>query len=375
MSDDRRLADLRAALGFVQLPPRAPELRLLPRWLDTWAGLGLVVAGVATRSIRFPHRGHASTSMSKTRGIRSAHGEGRTGRGPPPVASLEAPAQAWELAAGSNGGPGTMRLRHRIGGSIAGDARSGSVNDRSVMMRWPMIIAISETLGSLGSEIGRHLAQELSWEFADREILAKASTRYGEGVLDLAHVTESKPNLWERFTDTTRRYQRYVEATIFEMAARDNVVLSGRASTILLRPIRHAVRVRVNAPEAVRAERVEQQQGMVHEAALDLVAQTDLERAARVKFVYGADWNDTPILRPGAEHRAADGRRRRAADPRADGRAEVPADAGVAPRSTRPEPGRSGEGGAARPSDHPGADHHGRVPRRLPLRQRHGPRR
>lgn len=156
-----------------------------------------------------------------------------------------------------------------------------------------MIIAISETLGSLGSEIGRHLAQELSWEFADREILAKASTRYGEGVLDLAHVTESKPNLWERFTDTTRRYQRYVEATIFEMAARDNVVLSGRASTILLRPIRHAVRVRVNAPEVVRAERVEQQQGMVHEAALDLVAQTDLERAARVKFVYGADWNDT----------------------------------------------------------------------------------
>jgi hypothetical protein len=25
----------RAALGFLQLPPRAPELRLLHRWLDT----------------------------------------------------------------------------------------------------------------------------------------------------------------------------------------------------------------------------------------------------------------------------------------------------------------------------------------------------
>src|SRR5262245_29875206 len=33
-------ANLRAALGFLQLPPRAPELQLLHRWLDTWAGVG-----------------------------------------------------------------------------------------------------------------------------------------------------------------------------------------------------------------------------------------------------------------------------------------------------------------------------------------------
>ncbi len=43
---DRRLPGIRAALGFLQLPPREPELRLLHRWLDTWAGLGLVVAGM-----------------------------------------------------------------------------------------------------------------------------------------------------------------------------------------------------------------------------------------------------------------------------------------------------------------------------------------
>jgi hypothetical protein len=44
---DRRLAALRAALGFLQLAPRASELRLLHRWLDSWAGLGLVVVGMA----------------------------------------------------------------------------------------------------------------------------------------------------------------------------------------------------------------------------------------------------------------------------------------------------------------------------------------
>jgi hypothetical protein len=50
---NRRLADLRAALGFLQLAPRAPELRLLHRWLDTWTGLGLIVVGVERQGLRF----------------------------------------------------------------------------------------------------------------------------------------------------------------------------------------------------------------------------------------------------------------------------------------------------------------------------------
>jgi hypothetical protein len=44
---------LRAALGFLQLPPRAPELRLLHRWLDTWTGIGLIVIGVERQGLRF----------------------------------------------------------------------------------------------------------------------------------------------------------------------------------------------------------------------------------------------------------------------------------------------------------------------------------
>ena len=50
---DRRLASLRAALGFLQLAARVPELRLLHRWLDTWTGLGLVVVGVERQGLRF----------------------------------------------------------------------------------------------------------------------------------------------------------------------------------------------------------------------------------------------------------------------------------------------------------------------------------
>ena len=43
---DHRLANLHATVGFLQLPPRAPALQLLHRWLDSRYGLGLMVEGM-----------------------------------------------------------------------------------------------------------------------------------------------------------------------------------------------------------------------------------------------------------------------------------------------------------------------------------------
>lgn len=155
------------------------------------------------------------------------------------------------------------------------------------------IVAISETVGSLGNEIGRRLAEHLHYRFADREIIAHAAERFGENMSDLRHAAEEKPTLWERWTtDTQSRYKAYIEAVILEMATGDGVVLAGLASTIVLRPVSHALRVRTNAPERVRVERVERQHGLTREAALYHVRQSDHERAARVKFLYQVNVDD-----------------------------------------------------------------------------------
>lgn len=44
---DARARRLRAALGFLRLPPIEPELLLLHHWLDSWEGVGLVGPGMA----------------------------------------------------------------------------------------------------------------------------------------------------------------------------------------------------------------------------------------------------------------------------------------------------------------------------------------
>ena len=157
------------------------------------------------------------------------------------------------------------------------------------------IVAMSETVGSGGTEIGRALATALGWEFADREIITKAAESFGEGVGELRHATEEKPTLWDRFRESQPRYATYVEAIVLEMAARDNVVLVGRASTVILRDVRHALRVRAIAPERMRAERIEGQQGLTSEAALEYVRHGDHDLASRVRFLYHLDW-EAPLL-------------------------------------------------------------------------------
>src|SRR5262245_50459946 len=154
------------------------------------------------------------------------------------------------------------------------------------------IVAISETAGSGATEIGRMLAATLGYEFADREIIEKAAEGFGEGVTTLTHAMEERPTLWERITDTQRRYVTYVEATILEMEARDTDVRAGRASTIVLCHVPHVLRVLITASERVRVERLESQQGLVHEAAVRYVRRSDREREARVKFIYRVDVDD-----------------------------------------------------------------------------------
>jgi cytidylate kinase len=155
------------------------------------------------------------------------------------------------------------------------------------------IVAISDTLGSLGDVMGRELARRLGWEFADREVIAKAAEQFGEAVGDeLSQVTEERPSLWERFTDSKRRYLQYIEATVFEMAARDRVVIVGHGAAIMLREIPHALRVRVSAPERVRVGRVRGAHGLADAAALDAVRDSVSERASRMRYLYRVDMDD-----------------------------------------------------------------------------------
>jgi cytidylate kinase len=156
------------------------------------------------------------------------------------------------------------------------------------------IVAMSETAGSLGREIGRRVAGRLGYRFADRDIITTAAARWRQDVRRLWHVAEERPTVLEHFQESRRRYVAFIEAAIFELAAGDDVVLVGRASAVVLRDAPHTLRVRIDAPEAVRGERAAREGG-AGEGALARVRESDRQLGARVRFLYHADWTD-PLL-------------------------------------------------------------------------------
>jgi cytidylate kinase len=153
------------------------------------------------------------------------------------------------------------------------------------------IVTISSALASGGDVIGRALAEELTYTFADREIILKAAERLGQGVAELERLLESRPTLRERLLETRRDYLAAVEAVIWEFAARDNVVLVGRGSTFVLQRIRHAFRLRVTAPVHVRARRLEAERGLVPDAE-EVIARSDRDWAARIRHLYDVALDD-----------------------------------------------------------------------------------
>ncbi|HKZ08803.1 MAG TPA: cytidylate kinase-like family protein [Methylomirabilota bacterium] len=157
------------------------------------------------------------------------------------------------------------------------------------------VIAVSESLGSLGIEIGREVAARLGYEFAERDIISKAADRYGADLSRLSHAAEERPTLLERFTAEQHRFAHYVDATVHEMAARDNFVIVGLASTLILANAPHTLRVRVTASEPARAGRLSRQLSLPPDLALRRVRESDRERAGRVRFLYHVHWED-PLL-------------------------------------------------------------------------------
>jgi cytidylate kinase len=152
------------------------------------------------------------------------------------------------------------------------------------------IIAMSRELGSLGTVIGTAVAEQLGYDYVYHEITSSAARDYEVVEERLLRVIEKAPRFMERIRGDYRRYQAFVQAQVFKTAERDNVVLIGRWSTLLLRDIAHAVRVRVTAPTEVRARRVAEMMQVSEDKAFELVRENDSERGERMRYLYDVDW-------------------------------------------------------------------------------------
>ncbi len=157
------------------------------------------------------------------------------------------------------------------------------------------VVAMTQEMGSQGSVIAQEVARHLGYEFLRNDILRSAAREYRVQEARLVGAVEEAPGLLERFRPPRFRYRAYLEAAVLEAALRDHVVLVGRWSTLFLRGIPHAIRVRICAPPEVRTRRVMERHGIDHGTAIRRIAAYDDGVRARMRQMFDVDWTD-PLL-------------------------------------------------------------------------------
>lgn len=157
------------------------------------------------------------------------------------------------------------------------------------------IVAITREIGSLGTYIGVEVAKRLSYEFIRQDITREAAREYQVLEEKLVDAVEERPGIFEVMSRSARRYQAFVAAEVLDAALKERVVIIGRWSTLLLRGIRHAVRVRVCASLETRVARIMERLAVDRAEALRRIQANDEGVRARVRQRFDVEWSD-PLL-------------------------------------------------------------------------------
>ncbi|MBQ9324774.1 MAG: cytidylate kinase-like family protein [Clostridia bacterium] len=170
-------------------------------------------------------------------------------------------------------------------------------------------ITIARGYGSGGRTMGKMLAQELGWNYYDRELLRLASDESGISEELFAKADESVrrslTTLFKVQSDcfdggvippdrddfiSNENLFRYQARIIRRLAETENCVIVGRCANFVLKGQKNVVNCYVHAPEDVCIRTVMQMYGMSLEDAARKIRETDKRRGAYYRYFTGHDW-------------------------------------------------------------------------------------
>ena len=167
------------------------------------------------------------------------------------------------------------------------------------------IISISRSLGAGGEEVGRTVAKELGFRYADEEIIVEAAQQAGVSPETVARV-EHTPGLITRILESMGRvpidpegwsahaallaatpgYETLIVRIVQETAKAGNVVIVAHGASIPLAGTSGLLRVLVTGSPAARAERLVREAGMGEAEAKKAVDESDRQRRGYLRRFY-----------------------------------------------------------------------------------------
>lgn len=168
------------------------------------------------------------------------------------------------------------------------------------------VICISRSLGAGGEEIGRSVAAELEFRYADEEIIVRAAQEAGVSPETVAEA-ERTPGLITRILESMARtppvtegvagtalaqpqvtpnYEGLIERVIHDMAGEGNVVIVAHGASLPLADSDGVLRVLITASPEVRAERLAKNSDLDGSRARKAIQESDRQRQEFLKRFY-----------------------------------------------------------------------------------------
>lgn len=154
------------------------------------------------------------------------------------------------------------------------------------------IITISRQIGSLGDAIAKAVADKLGYEQIKKSQIGEVLSRHGFTESEVDEYDERKPSIWHTLTMKKNIFAYLIEAVVYELAAKDNVLIVGRGAQIILKDIPRTLHVRIIAPYADRVRRVMKQLGCEEKNARRIVHQNDRDSSGYISTYFDADLDD-----------------------------------------------------------------------------------
>lgn len=158
------------------------------------------------------------------------------------------------------------------------------------------VIALTQEMGSLAKDVALRLAEVGKLAVMRNEVVDNIAGRMHVPASLIRRLREGQAGLVERLSTDKEQIALFTAEELFGQAVRGNVVLRGWGATVLLRPVRHVVRVRVTRPFEQRLAWLMDHLGTSNrEAAETELRRSDQAHASRMHAVFGVTWGD-PLL-------------------------------------------------------------------------------
>lgn len=175
-----------------------------------------------------------------------------------------------------------------------------SEENLSSQKRW--VISIGRQYGSGGREIGAYLAEQLGYEFYDREMIRDIAKITGYSEEYVSQREESMTNsllydlvnqMYGYSADKESPKDAIFDAqsrVIRECAAKGNCVIVGRCSDYILRDDEHCLSVFLHAPLKERVQRIMEKKHLDEKSAKVEIEKTDRRRADNYRHYTRKIW-------------------------------------------------------------------------------------